>query len=326
MLRVALLDDYQGVALRMADWASLAPRARIDAFSDHIADRDALAERLLPYDCVMLMRERTQFPRALFERLPNLRLLVTAAMWNVAIDLEAASAHGVQVCGTGDVSDSTPELTLGLMLGLSRRIAQEDRAVRAGQWQTTLGAILKGKVLGVLGLGILGTKVAALGRALGMEVIAWSANLTAERAREAGATRVEKEALLERADMVTIHLKLSDRTRGLITARDLARMKPSAYLVNTSRGPIVEEAALIAALRERRIAGAGLDVFDHEPLPLDHPFRTLDNVLITPHIGYVSEENYRLIYGDTLEDIRAFLDGRVVRAMNRPASSASSTG
>lgn len=318
MMRVALLDDYQGVALRMADWTSLAPRACIEAFGEHIADPDALAERLHPFHCVMLMRERTRFPRALFARLPNLRLLVTAAMWNVAIDLEAASEYGVQVCGTGDLSDSTPELTLGLILGLARHIAEEDRAVRAGKWQTRLGTILKGKTLGVLGLGTLGTKVTALGRALGMEVIAWSANLTAERAASVGARRVDKEMLFAHSDVLTIHLKLSERTRGLVTAGDLAHMKPTAYLVNTSRGPIIEEAALIAALRERRIAGAGLDVFDQEPLPLDHPFRTLDNVLVTPHIGYVSEENYRLIYGDTLEDIRAFLDGKVIRAMNRP--------
>ena len=317
MMRVALLDDYQGVA--MADWGSLSPRATVEAIREHITDPDALAARLHPFHCVMLMRERTRFPRALFARLPNLRLIVTAAMWNVAIDLEAATEYGVQVCGTGDVSDSTPELTLGLILGLTRHIAEEDRAVRAGKWQTTLGTIVRGKTLGILGLGVLGTKVAALGRALGMEVIAWSANLTDERAREAGAARVEKDALFERSDVLTIHLKLSDRTRGLVTARDLARMKPTAYLVNTSRGPIVDEAALIAVVKDHRIAGAGLDVFDQEPLPLDHPFRRLDNVLITPHIGYVSEENYRLIYGDTLEDIRAFLDGKVIRAMNTPA-------
>lgn len=321
MMRVALLDDYQGVALRMADWKSLAPRAEVEAFADHLDDMDSLAQRLRPFHCVMLMRERTRFPRALIERLPDLRLIVTAAMWNVAIDLDAATDHNVQVCGTGDLSDSTPELTLGLVLGLARRIAQEDRAVRAGRWQTTLGTILRGKTLGVLGLGVLGTKVAALGHALGMQMIAWSANLTAERASAVGAVRVEKDALFERADVLTIHLKLSDRTRGLVTALDLARMKPTAYLINTSRGPIVEEPALITALREGRIAGAGLDVFDQEPLPLDHPFRRLENVLLTPHIGYVSEENYRLIYGDVLEDIRGFLDGSVIRAMNRPLTS-----
>lgn len=316
MFRIALLDDYQSVALALADWSSLQPRAEVTAFSDHIEDLDQLVARLRPFHCVMAMRERTRFSRELIARLPNLRLIVSAAMWNVAIDLEAASEHGVQVCGTGDQSTATPELTLGMMLSLARNIHLESRAIREGRWQTTLGFALRDKTLAVLGLGDLGTKVAALGRALGMTVIAWSQNLTPERAHQAGAGYVEKDALFAAADFLTIHLKLSERTRGLVTAAELARMKPTDYLINTSRGPIVDEAALLAALREHRIAGAALDVFDREPLPLDHPFRQMDNVLAMPHVGFVTEENYRVFYGDALEDIRGFLDGDVIRAMN----------
>lgn len=316
MFRIALLDDYQSVALQLADWESLRPRAEVTAFSDHIEDLDQLVERLQPFHCVMAMRERTRFPRELIARLPNLRLIVSAAMWNVAIDLEAASEHGVQVCGTGDQSTATPELTLGMILSLARNIHLESRAVREGRWQTTLGTALRDKTLAVLGLGDIGAKVAALGQALGMKVIAWSGNLTPERAREAGVGYVEKDELFATADFLTIHLKLSERTRGLVTGRELGLMKPTAYLVNTSRGPIVAEAALIAALADHRIAGAGLDVFDREPLPLDHPFRSMDNVLVMPHVGFVTEENFRVFYGDALEDIRAFLDGGLLRPMN----------
>jgi phosphoglycerate dehydrogenase-like enzyme len=316
MFLIALLDDYQSVALRLADWSSLRPRAEVRAFSDHIEDLDRLVERLLPFHCVMAMRERTTFSRALIARLPNLRLIVSAAMWNVAIDLEAAREHGVQVCGTGDLSTATPELTLGLMLSLARNIHLESRAIREGRWQTTLGTALRDKTLAILGLGDLGTKVAALGRALGMTVIAWSQNLTPERAAEAGAGYVEKEALFAAADFLTIHLKLSERSRGLVGARELGLMKPTAYIINTSRGPIVDEAALIAILQQGRIAGAGLDVFDSEPLPLEHPFRGMDNVLVMPHVGFVTEENFRVFYGDALEDIQAFLDGALLRPMN----------
>ncbi len=316
MFRIALLDDYQSVAMRLADWASLGPQTEVTAFPDHIEGLDRLAARLEPFHCIMAMRERTRFPRELIARLPNLRLIVSAAMWNVAIDLEAASAHGVQVCGTGDLSTATPELTLGLMLSLARKIHQESRAIRAGQWQTTLGTALRGKTLAVLGLGDIGTKVAALGHAFGMNVIAWSQNLTLEQAGQAGARYVEKDELFSAADYLTVHLKLSERTRDLIGAAELAQMKPTAYLINTSRGPIVKEGALIAALEAGRIAGAGLDVFDQEPLPLDHRFRALDNVLAMPHVGFVTEENYRVFYGDALEDIRSFLDGDVIRPMN----------
>jgi len=316
MFRVALLDDYQHVAMGLADWDSLKPRAEVTAFSDHIDDPEALVERLTPFDAVMLVRERTKFPRALIERLPNLKLILSAAMWNVAIDLEAATEHGVQVCGTGDLSNATPELTIGLLLSLARNIHGESRAVRDGRWQVSLGIAVRGRTLGILGLGDIGSQVAALGRALNMDVIAWSQNLTPERCKAAGVTYVSKDELMARSDFLTIHVKLSERTTGLILAPDLARMKPTAYLINTSRGPIVDEAALIAALRDGRIAGAGLDVFDREPLPLDHPFRILENVLVTPHVGYVTEENYRQIYGDVVEDIRGFLNGEVVRPMN----------
>ena len=317
MFRVALLDDYQGRALQLADWASLGPGVEVTAFGDHIEDQAALIERLRPFNCVMAMRERTHFPRQVIERLPNLKLIVSAAMWNVAIDLEAAAEHGVQVCGTGDQSNATPELTLGMMLALARHIPAEQRALREGRWQTTLGIALRGKTLAVLGLGDLGGKVAALGKALGMRVIAWSQNLTPERCAEVGVEQVDKDRLFAEADVLTVHLKLSERTRGLVAARELALMKPTAFLINTARGPIVEEAALIAALREGRIAAAGLDVFDEEPLPLDHPFRTMDNVLAMPHVGFVTEENFRVFYGDALEDICAFLDGKLLRPMNR---------
>lgn len=316
MFRIALLDDYQGVALRLADWSSLSPHAEVSVFHDHLTDLHALAARLAPFHCIMLMRERTPCPRALIERLPNLRLIVSSAMWNIAIDLEAASEHGVQVCGTNDLSNSTPELTLGLLLSLARNIHVEDRAVRKGHWQTTLGVALRGKTLGILGLGDIGGQIAALGKALGMPVIAWSQNLTGERAAAAGALRVGKEELFASADFLTIHLKLSDRTRGLVSAKELALMRSDAYLINTSRGPIVDEAALVEALQSSRIAGAALDVFDREPLALDHPFRRLKNVLVSPHVGYVTEQNYRVFYGDAVEDIRAFLDGEVIRAMN----------
>jgi phosphoglycerate dehydrogenase-like enzyme len=317
MMRVAILDDYQGVALGLADWQSLHPGAQMQAFSDHLDDRDALARRLHAFECVVLMRERTPFPRALFEKLPNLRLLVTAGMRNASIDLAAATERGVQVCGTEMLGYPTAELTWGLILALIRHIPRDEQALRQGRWQTTLGIVVRGKTLGVLGLGRLGTQVAAIGKAFGMNLIAWSQNLTAERAAAAGTRLVSKEELFAAADVLTIHVVLSDRTRGLVGAADLARMKKTAYLVNTSRGPIVDEAALIAVLRERRIAGAALDVFEPEPLPAGHPLTALDNLLLTPHLGYVTEENYRLLYAHAVEDIRAFLDGKVLRPLNQ---------
>ena len=316
MARVALLDDYQGVAFRMADWKSLPAGTDVVAFSDHLADEGALATRLADFDIVMAMRERTAFTRSLLERLPKLRLLITAGMRNASIDMKAAAERGVLVCGTAGLPYPTAELAWGLILGLMRRIPAEDRATREGRWQVSLGLGLNGKTLGVLGLGTLGSRVAKVGRAFEMEVLAWSQNLTRARAEEVGATLVAKDELLARSDIVSIHLVLSERTRGLLGARELGLMKRSAYLVNTSRGPIVDEAALIDALRNGIIAGAGLDVFDPEPLPADHPFRSLPNIVVTPHLGYVTEETYRVFYGHALEDVQAFLRGAPVRVLS----------
>jgi phosphoglycerate dehydrogenase-like enzyme len=317
MMRVAILDDYQGVALAMADWPSLHPRAQIQAFADHVDDPETLAKRLHVFDAVVLMRERTPFPRGLFEKLPNLRLLITAGMRNASIDLAAASERRVQVCGTDMLPHPTAELTWGLILALFRHIPREDHATRQGRWQTTLGLGLKGKTLGLLGLGRLGGQVARIATAFGMAPIAWSQNLTAARAAEAGAALVTKEELFARADVVSIHLVLGPRSRGVVGAAELARMKPTAFLVNTSRGPIVDEAALVAALSERRIAGAAIDVFEPEPAAKDHPLLRLDNTVITPHLGYVTEENYRLLYGQAVEAIAAFIDGKVLRGLNQ---------
>jgi phosphoglycerate dehydrogenase-like enzyme len=315
MTRVAILDDYQRVARRMADWSALPAGTDVTVFEDHLASADAVAERLRDFDVVIAMRERTPFPRALLERLARLKLLVTTGMRNASIDVQAATDRGIAVCGTAGLPYPTAELTWALILGLARHVPTEDRSTRDGRWQVSLGVGLNGKTLGVLGLGTLGSRVARVGKAFEMTVLAWSQNLTAERAAEAGATLVAKDELLARADVVTIHLVLGARSRGLIGARELALMKPSAYLVNTSRGPIVDEAALVAALRDGKIAGAGLDVFDEEPLPLDHPFRNLPNTVITPHLGYVTEEGYRIFYGHALEDVQAFLRGQPVRVL-----------
>lgn len=317
MTRIAILDDYQNVALQMADWSVLPKDAEIRVFSDHLHDQDALAGRLNDCEIVMAMRERTPFPRSLFAQLPKLKLLTTTGMRNAAIDMQAASDHGVVVCGTGGVVYPTAELTWGLILSLLRHIHREDRATRGGRWQIDMGVGLNGKTLGVIGLGNLGSQVAAVGKAFQMNVIAWSQNLTAERAASLGATLVSKDELLAQADVVTIHLVLSDRTRGLIGAHELGLMKPSAYVVNTSRGPIVDEQALVAALQNRQIAGAGLDVFDTEPLGLDHPLRTLENTVITPHVGYVTAETYKIFFEQTVENIAAFLDGTPIRVLNR---------
>jgi phosphoglycerate dehydrogenase-like enzyme len=313
--RVALLDDYQGVALSMADWKSLPPGTEVVVFKDHLAEEDAVAKRLADFDIVMALRERTPFPRTLLERLPKLKLLITAGMRNASIDMKAAAERGVVVCGTAGLPYPTAELAWGLILSLMRRIPAEDRATREGRWQTSLGLGLNGKTLGVLGLGTLGSRAARVGLAFEMEVLAWSQNLTAERAKEIGATLVPKDELLARSDIVSIHLVLGERTRGLIGARELGLMKRSAYLINTSRGPIVDEAALIRALGDGTIAGAGLDVFDEEPLPLHHPFRRLPNIVITPHLGYVTSETYRIFYGHAAEDIKAYLDGTPVRVL-----------
>jgi phosphoglycerate dehydrogenase-like enzyme len=318
MIQVAVLDDYQRAALRLADWKSLEPEVQVQSFPEHIADAAELAKRLHVFECVVLMRERTPFPKTLIEKLPNLRLIVTAGMRNAAIDVEAATARGIQICGTETLGYPTAELTWGLIIALARKIPEEWAALRQGKWQSRLGVGLKGKVLGVIGLGRLGSQVAAIGKAFGMNVIAWSQNLTEAKAAEIGVKRVEKEELFARADFVTIHLVLGDRSRGLVGPAELARMKPSAYLVNTSRGPIVQEKALIEALKSHRIAGAAVDVFDREPVARDHPYLALDNLLATPHLGYVTEEGYRQIYGEAVEDIRAFLQTKPIRAINAP--------
>jgi D-3-phosphoglycerate dehydrogenase len=313
--RCAIIDDYQNCAFELADWKSLSADVDFTAFTDHLADEDAVADRLRDFEIVSIMRERTPFRATLLAKLPNLKLLLTSGMRNAAIDVAAAKDRGVTVCGTPMLGYPTAELTWGLILGLLRHIPLEDRSTRLGTWQRTLGVCVREKVLGVVGLGRLGSQVATVGRAFGMEVIAWSQNLTAERCAEFGARLVTKEELFARSDIVTIHLILSKRTRGLVTAADFARMKPTAYFVNTSRGPIVEEKALISVLERRAIAGAALDVFDIEPLPLDHPLRRFDNSVVTPHLGYVSVENYRRIFATTVDNIRAWLAGKPINVV-----------
>jgi phosphoglycerate dehydrogenase-like enzyme len=313
MIRVAILDDYQGVALRLADWKNLHPDAQIEAFPEHIADLDTLAKRLHTFECLVLMRERTPLRRPLIEKLPNLKLVITTGMQNASVDAAALAERGIVFCGTEGVGHATAELTWGLILALLRNIPREDRAIRQGRWQTTIGYGAKGKTLGIIGLGRLGTMVAGYGKAFGLEVLGWSRSLTEARAAEIGVKRVEKDELFQRADIVTIHVGLNDQSRGLVGAAELARMKPTAYIVNTSRGPIIEEAALLAALKGRRIAGAAIDVYDREPVPKDHPFLELDNVVLTPHLGYVIEENLRINYMNAVENIRAFLDGKPIR-------------
>ncbi|KYF74391.1 hydroxyacid dehydrogenase [Sorangium cellulosum] len=313
--RVAVLDDYQRVARSLAAWDTLGPGVEVEFFHDHVADARALVQRLSAFDAIVAMRERTPFPRAVLAELPRLRLLVTTGARNAAIDVAAARELGVVVSGTGGLPYPTAELTWGLLLALARNIPREDRAVRAGEWQTSLGLGLSGKTLGLLGLGRLGAQVARVALAFGMRVTAYSQNLTPERAAEHGATLLPLDELLSGADVVSIHLVLSERTRGLLGARELGLLKPGALLVNTSRGPIVDERALIEALTSGRLAGAALDVFDTEPLPAEHPLRRLPNTVITPHLGYVTEETYRIFYGDALEDIAAFRAGQPVRVL-----------
>src|ERR1700751_602822 len=309
-IRIAVLDDYQDVALSLADWSELDGRATVTVFNDHLADSDAVVERLRPFDIVCIMRERTPMTRAVIERLPKLRLICSTGSRNASIDLKTAEGRGIQVVHTGYFWAPAIELTWALILGSARNLAAENASLRCGGWQRFLGDDMAGRTLGLLGLGNVGGPVAQIGRAFGMNVIAWSQNLTAERAAAASAELVSKEELFRRADVVSVHVVLSDRTRGLIGAPELALMKPTARLVNTSRGPIVVEADLINALKAGKIAGAAIDVFDQEPLPLDHPFRTLTNLLATPHIGYVSRGLYTRFYQDTVENIRDWLDGQ----------------
>jgi phosphoglycerate dehydrogenase-like enzyme len=306
--QIAVLDDYQNAALESADWTVLRDRADITVFQDHLADSDAVIERLQPFDIVCVMRERTPLPRNVIERLPNLKLIASTGSLNASIDVAVAGDRGIAVVHTGYRSDPTVEFTWALILACARHIVTESNSLRSGGWQQTVGVDLRGKTLGVLGLGKVGSEVARIGSAFGMKLIAWSQNMTSEAAKVAGAILVSKDQLFERADILTIHLVLSNRTLGLVGAAELERMKPTAWLINASRGPIVEEQALITALQNKRLAGAAIDVFDIEPLPPSHPFRTLDNVLATPHIGYVSQGLYKTFYEDTVSNIRKWLD------------------
>lgn len=311
--RLAILDDYQDVTLAMGPWDRL-PGLEKTVFRDTIADREALVQRLAPFDAILAMRERTPFPRALIERLPNLKLLITTGERNRGIDAEACAERGIVFSGTPSFGAPTVDLTWGLILSLARRIPEQVGALHAGHWQTALGQGLEGRTLGVVGLGKLGTKVAKVGQALGMRVIAWSTNLTAEAAAAVGATRVEKRALFAQADVVTLHLILSDRSRGIVGAAELAAMKPGAMLVNTSRGPLVDQPALLEALHAGRIR-AGIDVYDIEPLPAGHPLLKAPNTVLTPHLGYVTEENYRAYFQGAVEAIEAFQAGAPIRVI-----------
>jgi D-3-phosphoglycerate dehydrogenase len=316
MVRAAILDDYQNVAMAFADWSPIAKDVEIKVFNKPFGSQDEAIKALQGFAVVVGMRERTPFPRKVVEALPDLKLLITTGARNNSFDIKACAERGVTVCGTGAAGSPTTGIAFGLMLELTRRIGFENARLKAGApWQTTIGRDLEGLTLGILGLGKLGQRSAAVGKAFGMKTITWSQNLTEEKAKAAGADYVSKDDLFRNADFVTIHLVLSDRSRGLVGAKELGLMKKSAYLINTSRGPIVDEKALIAVLQSKSIAGAGLDVFDIEPLPLDHPFRKMDNVVITPHLGYVSEQNYRKYFPDIVEDIRAWLDGKPVRVI-----------
>ena len=316
MVRAAILDDYQNVAMGFADWSPIAKDVEIKVFNKPFGSQDEAIKALQGFAVVVGMRERTPFPRKVVEALPDLKLLITTGARNNSFDIKACAERGVTVCGTGAAGSPTTGIAFGLMLELTRRIGFENARLKAGApWQTTIGRDLEGLTLGILGLGKLGQRSAAVGKAFGMKTITWSQNLTEEKAKAAGADYVSKDDLFRNADFVTIHLVLSDRSRDLVGAKELGLMKKSAYLINTSRGPIVDEKALIAVLQSKSIAGAGLDVFDIEPLPLDHPFRKMDNVVITPHLGYVSEQNYRKYFPDIVEDIRAWLDGKPVRVI-----------
>jgi phosphoglycerate dehydrogenase-like enzyme len=313
-MRIAVLDDYQQVAGECADWAASGAE-EVSFRSGHHADDDAVVAALAGFDVVVAMRERTPFTAERFERLPDLRLLVTTGMANAAIDLDAARAHGVTVCGTGSPATATPELTWGLILSLTRHLPEEDARMRAGGWQRTLGTDLAGHRLGVVGLGRLGRKVAAIGQAFGMEAVAWSQNLGDAAAAEAGVRAVSKEELFATSDVVTVHYKLGPRSRGIVGRAELALMKPTAYLVNTSRGPLVDTQALTEALHAGRIAGAGLDVYDTEPLPADDPLRTAPRTVLTPHLGYVTRDTYEIFYGEAVEAVAAWAAGRPVRVL-----------
>ena len=315
-MKVAVLDDYQQVAESLADWSSLPHGTEIEFFQDHIRDESRLANRLKDFQVVMGMRERTGFPRTLLERLPELRLLITTGGRNAGFDEAAATELGITLCGTTGAGEGPTELTWGLILALARQIPLEDRLTRDGKWGTTIGVGLKGKTLGLIGLGHIGSLVARVGKAFDMNLIGWSQNMTSELAESCGAKLVDKDTLFRESDVASVHLRLSDRTRGLVGAHELGLMKSTAFVINISRGPIIDEAALVDVLQRKSIAGAGLDTFDIEPLPQDHPFLKLSNTVIAPHQGYVTEEGYRAFYAGVVEDINGFASGEPVRVIN----------
>ncbi|WP_460150207.1 D-2-hydroxyacid dehydrogenase family protein [Pseudomonas sp. H2_A10] len=314
-VQIAVIDDWQNVASGVVDWSALKAVGQVHFLHDYPADTAVMIERLHRFQVICVMRERTTFDSALLQGLPNLKLLVTGGMRNAALDIPAAKRLGIQVCGTDSYKHAAPELTWALIMASSRNLLAEANSLRAGHWQVGLGGDLHGKTLGILGLGSIGQKVARFAQVFGMRVIAWSENLTPARAVEAGVTWVSKKTLFEEADILTIHLVLSERSRGLVDAEALGWMKPGARLVNTARGPIVDEPALVQALQSGRLAGAALDVYGEEPLPSDHPFRQLPNVLATPHVGYVSEQNYRQFYGQMIENIQAWAQGSPIRLL-----------
>jgi D-3-phosphoglycerate dehydrogenase len=315
-LHGAILDDYQSVSQTVADWSPVAKDVNFKIFTEPLGAPDKVIAALKDCAVVCLMRERTLFGKNIIDALPNLKLIVTSGMRNAAIDIAAAQARGIPVCGTESLGPPTAELTIGLMLELARKMGIENARLKAGaRWQSTLGIDLYGKTLGIIGLGKLGTRVARIANAMDMKVIAWSQNLTPEKAKEAGATLVSKDDLFRQSDFITVHVQLSARTKGLVGAAELALMKPTAFFINTSRGPVADEKAIEAALRGNKIAGAAIDVYNEEPLALDHPFRKLDNIVITPHLGYVTAENYKRFYGQMVENVRAWLDGKPVRVI-----------
>ncbi|MCC9624482.1 D-2-hydroxyacid dehydrogenase family protein [Thalassospira sp. MA62] len=316
-MRIAKLDDYQGVALSSADWSGIRAHGEIDVFHDTLTDGDPLRTRLAPYDVLCVMRERTPITADLIAALPNLKLIVTTGKRNDAVDVAAATSRGITVCGTESPSTATPELTFALILGLARGIVPENKSMRDGGWQVGLGRDLAGSTLGVVGLGRLGAKVATIAQAFGMHVTAWSTNLTPKRCAELGVEfRPTKQALLADADFVTIHQRLSDRTRGMFGATEFSQMKSSAYLINTSRGPIIDDTALIVAVNQGVIAGAGLDVYDQEPLAADHPLRRCDRLLLTPHLGYVTQNTWNVFYRQTVEAVQAWINGAPIRVIS----------
>ncbi|MDB4921391.1 D-2-hydroxyacid dehydrogenase family protein [Mucilaginibacter sp.] len=308
-IKIAVLDDYQGVALTMADWKAVQQRADVTVFNDHLVDETEIINRLLPFEIVCVMRERTPLTRQILSQLPNLKLIISTGRRNASIDEKAVEELGITLKTTGYFGGGAPELTWAALMAIARNITVENANLRNGQWQTTISTDLAGKTIGIIGLGNIGTKIAAYANVFDMNVIAWSENLTEEKAAAAGAKLVSKETLLKEADFVTIHLVLSHRSRGIIGQADLDLMKPTAYFINTSRGPLVDEQALINTLQQKKIAGAAIDVYDIEPLPTDHPFRKLDNILATPHIGYVTEKTYKLFYEDMVAELLAWLNG-----------------